>query len=179
MKREIMSRDPACWVLGDSAQAVAKMLYDRNIGSMPVMADQESRKLIGMITDRDLCCSVIAGPPSQPDRSQALSLPPWLLIAPPGTESSYYLIRAKPLSRAVPNVRRCRRSCAMGATKESPANFDSVADNPTFAVLANRGQGLDCTLKAVESVTSASSYQFETFVVFVSTNFTGRHINPL
>jgi CBS domain-containing protein len=27
---------------------------------MPVVADQQSLKLIGMITDRDLCCSIIA-----------------------------------------------------------------------------------------------------------------------
>lgn len=58
--REIMSRDPACCVLSDSAQAVAKILCDRNIGSMPVIANQQSKKLVGMITDRDLCCSVIA-----------------------------------------------------------------------------------------------------------------------
>ena len=58
--REIMSHDPACCVLSDSAQAVAGTLRDRNIGSMPVVADQQSRKLVGMITDRDLCCSVIA-----------------------------------------------------------------------------------------------------------------------
>lgn len=58
--REIMSPDPACCVLSDSAQAVAKILCDRNIGSMPVIANQQSKKLVGMITDRDLCCSVIA-----------------------------------------------------------------------------------------------------------------------
>ena len=58
--REIMSRDPTCCVLSDTAQTVAKILCDRNIGSMPVVADQQSRKLVGMITDRDLCCSVIA-----------------------------------------------------------------------------------------------------------------------
>ena len=33
---------------------------DRNVGSLPVVADQQSRKLIGMITDRDLCCALIA-----------------------------------------------------------------------------------------------------------------------
>jgi len=42
------------------AQAVAKILCDRNIGSIPVVVDQQSRKLVGMITDRDLCCSVVA-----------------------------------------------------------------------------------------------------------------------
>jgi CBS domain-containing protein len=57
--REIMSRDPACCVLTDTAQTVAKILCDRNIGSMPVV-DEQSRKLAGVITDRDLCCSVIA-----------------------------------------------------------------------------------------------------------------------
>jgi len=51
-----MSRDPACCVLSDTAQTVAKILCDRNVGSMPVVADQQSRKLVGMITDRDLCC---------------------------------------------------------------------------------------------------------------------------
>ena len=58
--RDMMSRDPACCVLTDSAQSVAKMLCDGNIGSMPVISDQQSRRLVGMITDRDLCCSVIA-----------------------------------------------------------------------------------------------------------------------
>ena len=58
--REIMSREPACCVLNDSAQAVAKMLCDRNIGSLPVVADRQSKRLVGIITDRDLCCSVVA-----------------------------------------------------------------------------------------------------------------------
>ena len=34
-------------------------MRDRNVGSLPVVADQESRKVVGMFTDRDLCCSVI------------------------------------------------------------------------------------------------------------------------
>lgn len=58
--REVMSRDPVCCVLSDSAQTVAKVLCDRNIGSMPVVIDQQSRKIAGIITDRDLCCSIIA-----------------------------------------------------------------------------------------------------------------------
>jgi predicted transcriptional regulator len=57
--REVMSRNPACCTPSDSAQHVAKMLCDQNVGSLPVVADQESRTLVGMITDRDLCCSVL------------------------------------------------------------------------------------------------------------------------
>src|SRR5438309_7626112 len=55
-----MNRDPVCCVLSDTAQTVARILCDRNVGSMPVVADQQSRKLVGMITDRNLCCTVVA-----------------------------------------------------------------------------------------------------------------------
>ena len=59
--REVMSQNPTCCVPHDSAQKVAKKLNDRTIGYMPVVADRQSRRLIGMITDRDLCCSIVAG----------------------------------------------------------------------------------------------------------------------
>jgi CBS domain-containing protein len=58
--REVMSTNPVCCLPTETAQKVARILRDNNIGSVPVVADQQSRELIGMITDRDLCCSVIA-----------------------------------------------------------------------------------------------------------------------
>src|SRR5215471_13656076 len=58
--REIMTPDPVCCTPEDSAQKVARMLCEQNVGSVPVVLDQASRKLVGMITDRDLCCKVIA-----------------------------------------------------------------------------------------------------------------------
>ena len=58
--REIMTPDPVCCTPEDSAQKVARMLCEQNVGSVPVVTDQASRKLVGMITDRDLCCTVVA-----------------------------------------------------------------------------------------------------------------------
>ena len=58
--REVMSPNPVCCLPTDSAQRVARIMCDHNIGSLPVVMDQESRKLVGVITDRDLCCSVVA-----------------------------------------------------------------------------------------------------------------------
>jgi CBS domain-containing protein len=57
---EVMSPNPVCCLPKDSAQRVARIMCDENVGSIPVVTDQESRKLVGIITDRDLCCSVIA-----------------------------------------------------------------------------------------------------------------------
>lgn len=58
--RELMSSSPVCCLPEDTAQQVAQVMCDHNIGAVPVVVDQQSKKLVGMITDRDLCCSVIA-----------------------------------------------------------------------------------------------------------------------
>jgi CBS domain-containing protein len=58
--RDVMTENPTCCLPTDTAQKVAAILRDQNIGSLPVVEDQESRVLVGMITDRDLCCSVLA-----------------------------------------------------------------------------------------------------------------------
>ena len=58
--REIMTADPVCCVPTDTAQRVAQLLRDDDIGCVPIVEDQQSHKLVGVITDRDLCCSVLA-----------------------------------------------------------------------------------------------------------------------
>src|SRR6266566_3009082 len=57
--KEIMSPDPVCCVPGDSAQTVARIMCEHDIGSIPVVISQQSRELVGVITDRDLCCSIV------------------------------------------------------------------------------------------------------------------------
>ena len=58
--RDVMTLNPVHCVPQDSAQKVAKLLCEHNIGSLPVVENSKSRKLVGMITDRDLCCAVVA-----------------------------------------------------------------------------------------------------------------------
>jgi CBS domain-containing protein len=58
--REVMTKEPISVVPGDTAQRAAKLMRDHNVGSLPVVLDRDSCNLFGMITDRDLCLSVIA-----------------------------------------------------------------------------------------------------------------------
>ena len=58
--RDMMTANPICCVPTDSAQRVARIMCDESVGSIPLAMDQESRRLVGVITDRDLCCSVVA-----------------------------------------------------------------------------------------------------------------------
>ena len=58
--REVMTPDPVCCLSTDTAQKVAQVMRDENVGSLPVVADTQSCKLIGVITDRDICCAIVA-----------------------------------------------------------------------------------------------------------------------
>jgi CBS domain-containing protein len=55
-----MTQNPVCCRAKDTVHRVAQILRDRNIGSVPVIAEGDSRRLSGLITDRDLCCRVVA-----------------------------------------------------------------------------------------------------------------------
>jgi len=57
--KEVMSTEPKCCTPNDTARDVAKTMCESNVGSIPVV-DQKSRGLLGIITDRDLCCRVLA-----------------------------------------------------------------------------------------------------------------------
>jgi len=57
---DIMTLDPCCCLPSDSAQAAAKRMERRGIGILPVIENLQSRKLLGIVTDRDLCLHVVA-----------------------------------------------------------------------------------------------------------------------
>lgn len=59
--KEIMSRDLVWCTPSDTAQTAAKLMKDRGVGALPVVSDGVSRKLEGIVTDRDLCCTIVAG----------------------------------------------------------------------------------------------------------------------
>ncbi len=58
--REVMTSNPVCCLPEDTAQTVARTMCESNVGSVPIVTDRESRKLTGIVTDRDLCCTIIA-----------------------------------------------------------------------------------------------------------------------
>lgn len=59
--KEVMSANPVCCVPGDSAQEAARTMCDHNIGSIPVVVDQGSRKVVGGYYGPGPLFSVVAG----------------------------------------------------------------------------------------------------------------------
>jgi len=56
-----MTADPHCCFVSDNAQTAAKIMEHDEVGAVPVVASGNQCKLVGIVTDRDLCISVIAG----------------------------------------------------------------------------------------------------------------------
>ncbi len=59
--KDLMSKHVIFCISSETAQVVAKVMKTHNIGAVPVVSDSKSRRLEGIVTDRDLCCAVLAG----------------------------------------------------------------------------------------------------------------------
>ncbi len=59
--RDIMTKDPFCCVPEDTAAQAARLMKRHDIGVLPVVEDRAGKKLVGVVTDRDLALRVVAG----------------------------------------------------------------------------------------------------------------------
>jgi CBS domain-containing protein len=55
---EIMTSDPACCKKDENLQEAAKLMVEHDCGEIPVVDDDGG--LVGVITDRDVCCRAVA-----------------------------------------------------------------------------------------------------------------------
>lgn len=57
---DVMTRDPICCEPGESIPHAAQIMKQEDVGSVPVVDSQSSKRLVGIITDRDIVVKVIA-----------------------------------------------------------------------------------------------------------------------
>ena len=57
--REVMTPDPVCCLPAETAVRIAKLMKTENIGAIPICDDRHNKKLLGIVTDRDLALKVI------------------------------------------------------------------------------------------------------------------------
>jgi CBS domain-containing protein len=57
---EVMTKNPVCCVPNDMAAKVAELMTSKNVGSIPVIENEQTRRLVGIVTDRDLAMKIVA-----------------------------------------------------------------------------------------------------------------------
>jgi CBS domain-containing protein len=65
---EVMTQIPNCCMPSSTARTAATILRKFGLGALPVVEDYASRKLVGIITDRDLCIRALVDP-DQPNEA--------------------------------------------------------------------------------------------------------------
>jgi CBS domain-containing protein len=57
---ELMTKNPACVTPDADLGKVAKLMADHNVGAIPVVENQDSKKVVGVVTDRDIAIRAVA-----------------------------------------------------------------------------------------------------------------------
>ena len=57
---EVMTKNPICCLPNDLVPQVANLMKNRHVGSIPVIENEETKKLVGIVTDRDLALMIVA-----------------------------------------------------------------------------------------------------------------------
>jgi CBS domain-containing protein len=57
---EVMTKNPACCLPADAVTKAAQWMKKENVGSIPVIETEQSKKLVGIVTDRDIALKVVA-----------------------------------------------------------------------------------------------------------------------
>jgi CBS domain-containing protein len=60
LARQMMTRDPLCVLPSDPIWHAAELMRYHGIGCTPVLADETSRRVVGMLTDRDIATRCVA-----------------------------------------------------------------------------------------------------------------------
>lgn len=57
--QKIMTENPVCCLASDKVYVVAQRMQTEDVGALPVVESHETKKLIGIVTDRDLAVRVV------------------------------------------------------------------------------------------------------------------------
>ena len=57
---EVMTKNPVCCLPNDTVSKVAQLMKSKDIGPVPIIENEQTRKLVGIVTDRDLALKIVA-----------------------------------------------------------------------------------------------------------------------
>jgi CBS domain-containing protein len=58
--KHAMTKDPSCCLPSDKAPKAASIMRNEDTGIVPVIDNEQSQRVVGVVTDRDLCMNIVA-----------------------------------------------------------------------------------------------------------------------
>lgn len=81
--KEIMTKNPTTCLPTAKLDEVAKLMADHSCGEIPVVKSKDNPELVGVVTDRDICCRAVAAGknPAAMIASEVMSSPVFTVTA--------------------------------------------------------------------------------------------------
>jgi len=57
---DVMTQDPVCCLPTDTVSKAAQLMKSEDVGSIPVIENEQTMRLTGIVTDRDLALQIVA-----------------------------------------------------------------------------------------------------------------------
>jgi len=57
---EVMTKNPVCCLPDDLVIKAAQLMKSEHVGAIPVIENEQTQKLVGIVTDRDLALKIVA-----------------------------------------------------------------------------------------------------------------------
>jgi CBS domain-containing protein len=58
--RDVMTSEPVCGTPETNLREIARLMVEHDCGEIPIVDSRESRRPIGVVTDRDITCRIVA-----------------------------------------------------------------------------------------------------------------------
>lgn len=112
--KDVMTRNPAFCTPEDGLQQAARRMCDADCGELPVVDSRASMKPVGVLTDRDVVCRVVArgNNPLEKQVSDIMSAPPVTVTPETDVDACCELLEERRIRR-VPVVDDAGRLCGI------------------------------------------------------------------
>jgi CBS domain-containing protein len=133
--RELMTAQPACCTPEDTIQQAAQLMRDHDCGCIPVVEDVESKRLVGVITDRDITCHCTAEGKGPKTRVKDAMTPDPSFCRPEDDVEAVERIMAEEQVRRVPVVDERGACVGMIAQADLALNRAAASDSEVGKVV--------------------------------------------
>lgn len=124
--KEIMTNDPACCTTDEGLQSVAKMMVDNDCGCIPIVDDLDSKRPVGTVTDRDICCRTVAEGQNPLDMTVGdVMSSDVITVTPDTTVADLCSLMEKNQIRRIAVIDDAGRCCGMVAQADIAINADT------------------------------------------------------
>ena len=103
--QDIMTKNPTLCVSSTKLDEVARMMVESDCGEIPIVRSKDKAELLGVITDRDICCRAIAtGKNPQMTQASEVMSSPAVTVSPETDISQCYKLFEEREIRRLPVV---------------------------------------------------------------------------